>query len=217
MEELLRKLKKAKCGATLEEAEIDGAWLKTYAKIARRCRDDKDLGVSRYPYELDPGVSPFSGGYFEHREWEIRRCMERNPSLRPLFEYEAHYTTSAGYWMSFSSATIAILGEALKLEGTTGVEEAEMFDVWAMIAMRYGLRVVGPRAEFYKRSAKDPMHDRLVMPVLEGKNDTPATDVLDEVMEKLNMHMATQMMKAAASLHATNAVKRYGDGGAASQ
>jgi hypothetical protein len=36
-------------------------------------------------------------------------------------------------------------------------------------------------------------------------------------MTKLNMHMATQLMKAAASLHATNAVKRSGDGGAAFQ
>jgi hypothetical protein len=27
MEELLRKAKKVRCGATLEEAEIDGAWL----------------------------------------------------------------------------------------------------------------------------------------------------------------------------------------------
>jgi hypothetical protein len=43
-------------------------WLTAYAKIARRCRDDMDLGVSRYPYELAPGVSPFSGSYFEHRE-----------------------------------------------------------------------------------------------------------------------------------------------------
>jgi hypothetical protein len=41
-----------KRGATLEEADIDGAWLTVYARIARRCRDDKDLGVSRYPYEL---------------------------------------------------------------------------------------------------------------------------------------------------------------------
>jgi hypothetical protein len=84
MEKLLRKSKKVKRGATLEEAEIDGAWLIAYAQIARRCRDDKDLGVSRYPYELAPGVSPFSGGYFEHREWAIRRGMERHPSLRPL-------------------------------------------------------------------------------------------------------------------------------------
>jgi hypothetical protein len=54
------------------------------------------------------------------------------------------------------------------------------------------------------------MHARLVMLVLEGQNDTPATDDLDDVMERLVMHMATQLMKAAAFLHATNAVKRSG-------
>jgi hypothetical protein len=75
--------------------------------------------------------------------------MERHPSLRPLFEYEDHYTNSAGYWMSFSSAAMALRGESLKLEGTTGVEEAEMFDVRAMVAVRYGLRGVGLRVEFY--------------------------------------------------------------------
>jgi hypothetical protein len=91
-----------------------------------------------------------------------------------------------------------------------------MFDVWAMMAVRYGLRVVGLRIEFYKRSAKVPMNARLVMPVLEGQNDTPATDYLDDVMEKLDMHMATQLMKAAASLHATNAVERSGNCGSAS-
>jgi hypothetical protein len=114
---------------------------------------------------------------------------------------------SAGYWMSFSSAAMALRGEALKLKGTTGVEEAEMFYGWAMKAVRYGLRVVGLRVEFYKRSAKDPTHARLVMPVLEGQNDTPATDDLDDVMRKLDMHMATQLMKAAASLHVLCAAK----------
>jgi hypothetical protein len=112
---------------------------------------------------------------------------------------------------------MALRGEALKLEGTTGVKEAEMFDFWAMRAVRYGLRVVGLRVEFKKRSSEDPMHARLVMPVLEGQNDTPASDDLDDVMENLDMHMATQLMKAAASLHATNALKRCGNGGAASQ
>jgi hypothetical protein len=102
----------------LEEAEIDGAWLTAYARIARRCRDDKDLGVSRYLYELAPGVSPFSGGYFGHREWEIRRSMERHPSLCPLFEYEAHYANPEGYWMILSSAVMALRGEVIKLEGT---------------------------------------------------------------------------------------------------
>jgi hypothetical protein len=36
-------------------------------------------------------------------------------------------------------------------------------------------------------------------------------------MEMLDMHMTTQLMKAAASYHATNAVKRSRDGGAGSQ
>jgi hypothetical protein len=62
VEALLRESKIVKRGATLEEAEINGSWLTAYARIARRCRDDKDLGVSRYPYELARGVSPFTGG-----------------------------------------------------------------------------------------------------------------------------------------------------------
>jgi hypothetical protein len=136
--------------------------------------------------------------------------MERHHSLRALFEYEAHYSSSAGYWMSFSHAAIAPRGEAANLEGTNAVEEA------AMMALRYGLRIVGLRVEFYKISAKYPMHAWLVIAVLEDQNDTPATDDLDDVMEMLDMHMATLLMKAAASLHATNSVKRSGDGGAAS-
>jgi hypothetical protein len=73
MKELLRKSRKVKRVATLEDAEIDGACLTAHARIVRRFRDEKDLGVRRYPYELSPGVSPFSGGYFEHREWAILR------------------------------------------------------------------------------------------------------------------------------------------------
>jgi hypothetical protein len=84
-------------------------------------------------------------------------------------------------------------------------------------ARAYGLRVVGLRLEFYKRSAKEPIHARLVMPVLEGQNDMPVTHDLYGVMKKFDMHMATQLMKAAASLDTTNAVKRSGDGGAAFQ
>jgi hypothetical protein len=81
MEELLRKSKKVKRGATLEEADIDGAWLTAYARVARNCRDGKDLGISCYPYELSPSVSPFAGEYFKHREWAIRRGRKRHLSL----------------------------------------------------------------------------------------------------------------------------------------
>jgi hypothetical protein len=95
-----------------------------------------------------------------------------------------------------------------------GVEDAKKFTVWGMMWVRYGLRAVGLRVEFCKKSAKDPMHARLLMPVLEGNNDTAATGNLDDFLEKLDTHMATQLMKAAASLHATNAVNRSGDGAA---
>jgi hypothetical protein len=124
MEGLIAKSKKLKRGATMEEAEIDGSWLTAYATIARRCRDDKDLCVSRYPYELPQGVNPFAGGFFEHREWAIRQGMECHSSLRPLYQYEAHYTNAAGYWMSFSVAATALRGEALRREGTEGIEDA---------------------------------------------------------------------------------------------
>jgi hypothetical protein len=83
--------------------------------------------------------------------------------------------------------------------------------------VQYGLRAVEFRVEFYKKSAKDPMHARLLMPVPEGHNVTAATDDLDDILDKLETHMATQLMKASASLLATNAVKRSGDGGAAFQ
>jgi hypothetical protein len=67
LEKLLVKAKEVKKGSTLEDAGVEGAWPTAYAQIARRCRDDRDFGVTRYPYELGPGVNPFAGGYFEPR------------------------------------------------------------------------------------------------------------------------------------------------------
>jgi hypothetical protein len=151
-----------KRGATLEEADVDGAWLTAYARIARRCRDDKDMDVTRYPYELAPGVSPFSGN-----EWAICRGLVWHPSLHLL-------------WMTFSSAPLDLRVVALTREGTTGVEEDERFDAWEMMAVH-------------------------------------ATDYLYDVIKQLDTYMTTQLMKAAASIHATNAVKRSEDGGAAFQ
>jgi hypothetical protein len=166
---------------------------------------------------MPPGVNTVAGGYFEHREWANRRGMELHSSLRPLYQYEARYTNAAGYCMSFSVAAAALRGDSLRREGPEVIVDATRFDVWAMMAVRYGLLVVGLRTEFSKMSAKDPMHAKMVMPVLEEQNEIPATDDLGDVMDNLDTHMATQLMKAAASLHATNAVKRSGDRGAASQ
>jgi hypothetical protein len=44
--------------------------------------------------------------------------------------------------------------------------------------------------------------------VREGQNDAPVANDLNDAMEKLDMLMATQLMKVAASLRAINAVKR---------
>jgi hypothetical protein len=215
---LIAKAQKVNKGATMEEADIGYEWMAAYATIARRCRDDKDFGFSRYPYEQGPGVGPFNGGYFEHREWPIRRGMERHSSLRPLYEYEAHYMNAVGYWMAFHQSALALRQEYLVSETADAAAKALKYDVWGIIAVRYGLRVVGLRVEFYKRSAKDPMHARLIMPALEGRNDVSAADDLDDTLGKLDTHMASQLMKAVASLSATNAVKRgSGDGAAGSQ
>jgi hypothetical protein len=80
---------------------------------------------------------------------------------------------SAGYWISYSSTAMALQEETSKLEGKTGVEESARFDVWAMMAVRYGLRVVGLRVKFYKSSAKDTMHARLVMQCSKVKTMPP--------------------------------------------
>jgi hypothetical protein len=103
-------------------------------------------------------------------------------------------------------------------ETADAAAKALKYDVWGIIAVRYGLRVVGLRVKVYKRYAKDPKQSRLIMPALEGRNDVPAAEDLADTLEKLDTHMASQLMKAVASLSATNAVKRgSGDGAAGSQ
>jgi hypothetical protein len=216
VESFLAKARKVAKGDTLEAAGIEHFWLSAYATIARRCRDDREFGVSRYPYEQGPGVGPFSGGFFEHREWPVRRGMERHPSLRPICEYESNYVNAAGYWLSFNQSALALRDECLGM-APPDTALAERYDIWAIIAVRYSLRVLGLRVEFYRRAAKDPVHAKLVMPALESRNEISATDDLDEAIEKLDGHMATQLMKAVATLSANNAVKRQGDGSAGAQ
>jgi hypothetical protein len=74
--------------------------------------------------------------------------MERYASLRPSYEIEAHYVNSAGFWMAFSTAAMALREEALAKPDTAGVEDDKKYDVWGMMGVRYGLRAVGLRVEF---------------------------------------------------------------------
>jgi hypothetical protein len=81
VEEALRAGKKVAKGAELGDAGFDRALLVTYGMIARRCRDDRELSLSRYPYEAAPGVSPYLGGFFAHPEWTVRKGLEKHASL----------------------------------------------------------------------------------------------------------------------------------------
>lgn len=130
--------------------------------------------------------------------------MEVHKSMRAVLEYEANYTNASGYWMSFHQAAIALRQEAQEQKS---YDKAEIFDVWAVVAIRYGLRVTGLRVEFYKLVARDPTHATLVMPSLEQRNDIPAANDLVEPLEKLDVHMSTQLMKAVATLNASNTTK----------
>ena len=90
-------------------------------------------------------MAAFAGGFFEHREWPLRKNMEKHESLKAVAEYEANYINSAGYWMSFHEASLDLCQEMLEEKED---EEAKNYDVWAALAIRYGLRVVGIRSEF---------------------------------------------------------------------
>lgn len=178
-----------------------------YAAIARRCRDDKELELSRYPYEAGPTLQAFDGGFFPHREWTLRRGMEKHESMRAVCEYEANYINAVGYWLAFQQAAFALRQESIAEKKYT---EAKKFDGWTMVAGRYGLRVVGLRSEFYKMAAEDPTYAKLVIPTLEKRTDVVASEDLVDAMAKLDSHMSTQLMKAVATLSASNATKRSG-------
>lgn len=153
VEEFLAKSKKFVKGITIAEAGIDAKVVRVYAKIARRCRDDKQLGLTDHPYESGARMEAFDGGYFEHREWSLRKGMESHAILRGVYEYEANYIKSAGYWIYFHEVALSLRGEDIEAKE---FEDAKFYVLWAAIVVRYGLRVTGLRCEFYKLTAKDP-------------------------------------------------------------
>lgn len=114
--------------------------------------------------------------------------------------------------MSLHESAIALRQEAIADKKDA---EAQRFDVWALVAIRYSLRLVGLRCEFYKLAAKDPTYAKLVIPTLEAKGEVAASDDLVEPLEKLETHLSTQLMKAVATLSASNATKRAGGKGGA--
>lgn len=65
-------------------------------------------------------------------------------------------------------------------------------------------------------ASKDPVYAKMVLPSLEDRSDMAASEDLVEPLETLASHMSTQLMKAVATLSASNATKRAnGKGGPA--
>ena len=89
--------------------------------------------------------------------------MEKHNSIRPVAEYKCNYISAASTRMSFHEPAIALRQQAL-LEKQE--QDALKFDVWALVAIRYGLRAVGLQAGFYKLAATDPTYAKLFMPTL---------------------------------------------------
>lgn len=84
------------------------------------------------------------------------------------------------------------------------------YDVWAAMSVQYALRVMGLRTEFYKISADDLRYAKMILPGLEKRGIVATADDLEEPLEKLERHMATQLTKAVAAQSASNATKRPG-------
>jgi hypothetical protein len=120
--------------------------------------------------------------------------------------------------MEFPQTSIYLRQECLVSGPPASVAKELKYDVCGIISVSYGQRVFDLLVEFYKRSAEDRTHAKLITPFLEGRNNVAAADNLYDSHEKLDTHMASQLMRAVASLSATDAVKRgRGNGTAGSQ
>ena len=209
--EILTKAKLVAKGKTITEAGIDASWMAAYGCVARRCDEDRRYGITRYPYEAGPAVAAFVGGFFDHREWPLRRGLLGQSSMRAVAEYEAKYVNATGYWAAFHQSAITLRTESIE---ENKPEDARRFDVWAIIAVRYALRVLGLRCEFYEMAAEDPVQAKMVLPSLERRGKMIAADDMEEPLHQLETHMVSQLMKAVATLSASNATKKNGGGGA---
>lgn len=81
VDKLLEKARNVAKGSSLADADIESTWMHAYAQIARRARDNREFGFSRYPCEAVPCVGAFVGGIFQHKDWPLRRGLEGSQSV----------------------------------------------------------------------------------------------------------------------------------------
>lgn len=206
-EDLLDKCKQVSSGKSVSEAGITADWMESYARIAERADREQRFGLSRYPFQAGDAASAFIGGFFDNEEWPLRRQLSKQQSMYPVAEHEAKYINAAGYWSVLHHVAYELRQEAFEAGKK---DDAEKFDAWSFVAVRYSLRVLGLRAEFYRMAARDPMYAKLVLQTLERRSETAMADDLDGPLATLESHLSTQMFKAVATLKASNATKRSG-------
>lgn len=165
-EELLEKCKEVSGRKTMIQAGVSGDWMETYAQIVERADREQRFGLTRYPIEAGAATSAFTGGFFDNEEWTLRRKFSKQQSMFSVVEHEAKYVNAAGYWSAMHNVAYALRQENFDAGKK---EEAEKFDVWVYIFVRYSLRVLDLLTEFYRMASKDPMHAKLVLPSLERR------------------------------------------------
>lgn len=102
--ELLAKGKLIAAGKSLDEANVEPAWIVAYGMVAERVDRDRRYGLSRYPYKAGPAIGALKGGFFDHREWPLRKGLEKHPSLHSVHTFEAKYVNASCYCNAFHEA-----------------------------------------------------------------------------------------------------------------
>lgn len=213
-----RKIKK---GSSPEEAGIMEDMLETYGEIAGKYDTAQSIGMSRLPYcASKAGMNIFQGGFFANDQWEPRvKLQVGQPSMQPIYKYEMNYFNSCGYWLGLQKTCFSIIHQvACGPANADTTREMSMLNAWAEILGEYALRVLAVRQEFYRNSVKDPVGARLNQEMYEEDSYLPVSDALDERTKQMGTMREAQLMKAIATLAASNNLKRAGGGaGPASQ
>ena len=127
--------------------------------------------------------------------------------MRPVALYECNCINSAGYWLAFHESATQLRQEML---AENNLSEAHRYDVWSILSVRYALRVLGLRTEFYKMASDDPTTAKMLLPGLERRQNLPAADDIEEALGTFESLLNTQLMKAVATLRTSNAKDRNG-------
>lgn len=120
-------------------------------------------------------------------------------------EYEAQYVVLVGYWAALHHSTIDLPQERVK-EGK--VDDANLLEDWAFLAVRYSLSVLGLRMEFYRIASGDPTHSKLVHPILKKRAHVAHAEDLKKALTDMMSHSTTNMMKAVPNLQASSTTRR---------